>query len=290
LSDQMDGSIKILFVKRAQRLEQEATEYDDKLYWRRMVRRLECCSQKHASGWLAAQPGQRENFKEFNNAAFKVLYRLRLGLPVLSGSNEPCRCGEPHDVYGVHAITCMKTGIRAAHAKGLEMTFQQMASRALLPNGAKYKVGKNNKGEDLIVDFYTHRRDGRRCFYDSTMFSPLAAEHIMDESIAVSRKKEAKDKETKYKTACKDKTILGRTGHPFVPLVVDNFGGFTSTVEAWVKARAKTHGELNGLHPSQSIPQMFQILNFEIMQGVAAMVLHASEMDFSLQGQDARTA
>ena len=177
-----------------------------------------------------------------------------------------CGCGKAHDVYGVHATTCVNNGKRGRNAFQLESLMKHLMEQAgMIAVSTQFKVGHNpSNGKELRVDI--RRESGRPYFYDTTTLNPLATSwrDVPDAML----KKETK-KITKYEAACKD------LGGSFVPLVTDIFGGCAPEMERTVKECARKWGTRMGLKPCVSYPNVFQRVSLTIAQGVASCLVGA---------------
>ena len=173
----------------------------------------------HASTWLAVIPSSGLRTKVDTNS-WKCLLRWTLGIPIVDQNlaGKPCpRCQTPVDVFGDHAVCCIKNNIQRRHV-ALQDSLAQLVRDAGLTCSKEQGTGDGSRPGDLYVPRWD--ADGPAGI-DTTIRCPSAPSHplLNAEKLTQWKELQEQDKHKKYDDRCR------RAGWVFHAFLMDTWGG-----------------------------------------------------------------
>jgi len=127
----------------------------------RDVPRLEVQRAGKAGGWLSGNPVAGLGLC-LTGAHYSTLLKWDLGVPLLPAdcADKPCpMCGWPGDVFGDHAVSCMKSGFGDRHL-GTQTFFRQVLIQSRVPLDREVDLAENGRHPaDILLKAWDGRRD-----------------------------------------------------------------------------------------------------------------------------------
>ena len=173
----------------------------------------------HASSWLAVIPSSGLRTK-VDTSAWRCLLRWTLGIPLIDQTlaGKPCpRCQTPVDIFGDHAVCCIKNNIQRRHV-ALQDSLTQLVREAGLTCSKEQGTGDGSRPGDLYIPRWD--ADGPAGI-DTTVRCPSAPANplLIPEKLPQWKETQEMDKHKKYDDRCR------KAGWIFHAFVMDTWGG-----------------------------------------------------------------
>jgi len=184
------------------------------------LQRVTSQSAEYASAWLSAIPSH-DTGMSFTPKQFTTLVSFWLGAPVYDQERVCPFCGAHMDVYGEHAMRCMKSGARIwRHHSLCDEVFRAMRHAHLQPQREKV-IGPGTRPGDV---FAPHFNLGRPMAMDLAVTNTLQPNNSTHAGELVAPGTWAQRYAALHKARAAD--ICAAQGVDFVPLVVESYGAW----------------------------------------------------------------
>jgi Reverse transcriptase (RNA-dependent DNA polymerase) len=172
---------------------------------------------KGANYWLTSPPNPRFNTK-IEGAAFRLLLKYSIGLPLLRGSHKCPDCGKDQDNYGHHALSCkVASGAIDKHNSIVNGIFGLLKKAHITCSSEAFNPMKDNQerpGDIYMPEFDVYGD----AFFDLSVISICA-----DSYFARAAKGQLEGSKIRYDLKMKKYPDLGSR---FKPLIIESTGGW----------------------------------------------------------------
>ena len=204
--------------------------------------RISSLTSPHAMAWLDG-PGILSTIESHE---FRCALRFVMGVPLRNESYSREECGLMADNYGLHAVSCLRTGeIGRGHTclkYALDHLLSLSGCNTIVEHPLPDDSAANQKAMDIVI---TSGLGTAQIAVDVTIVNPLRPSTLPTEEINPTLDNAAVIKTRKYSQLC------SKQSWKFTPLVFDVFGASHPTCRAFLKKVIK---QLETKYPNEQRP------------------------------------
>ena len=236
----------------------------------RDIPRWEAQARGRSGAWMSGPPVASLGLC-LGGPQYSLLLRWHLGLPLLPKDCEgrPCgHCGTGVDVYGDHAVSCVKVGFGARHS-GAQDFICRMLAQARLPHEREAHVGGGvRRPADILLRGWS---DGGDLAVDLTVVHVCAPSRVEFAAgaakVAVAKAEGEKRKESA--------ALCAAAGCAFTPFVMDAWGGVHGAGKAlWKALSDRCTAGRQGTTKTTEVGRLRQGLAVAVVSAVAGQLDH----------------